>query len=47
MAKWLPTGPEVVREVIIVLAGALIATLIVKSLPAENRAFFTFGGNQP
>lgn len=48
MPKWLPTGPEVIREVIIVLAGALVATMIVKSLPSDQRGLFNFmGGNQP
>lgn len=45
MPKWLPTGPEVIRETIIVLAGALVATLIVKSLPAGQRGLFNFMGN--
>ncbi len=44
MPKWLPTGPEVIRETLIVLAGALVATLIVKALPAENRTLFNFMG---
>lgn len=45
MPKWLPTGPEVIREVLVVLAGALVATLIVKSLPAQNRGLFNFMGS--
>jgi hypothetical protein len=44
IAKYLPTGPEVIREVIVVLAGALVATLIVKSLPASQQGLFNFIG---
>lgn len=45
MPKWFPTGPEVIRETLIVLAGALVATLIVKALPPENRGLFNFMGS--
>lgn len=45
---WLPTGPEVLREAIILLAGAVLATLVVKSLPDQYRGLFSFtGSNQP
>jgi preprotein translocase subunit SecE len=48
MHKWLPSGPEVIRETIVVLAGALVATLIVKSLPASQQGLFNFmGSNSP
>lgn len=49
MPKWLPTGPEIIRETLIVLAGALVATLIVKALPEDNRGLFNFmaSGQQP
>lgn len=32
-AKWIPSAPEVARETIIVLAGALLAALIIGQLP--------------
>jgi hypothetical protein len=44
--KIIPTAPEVVREAIIVLAGALLAYVVVKSLPKDLQAFFSLtGGN--
>lgn len=44
----IPTAPEVLREAIIVLAGALLAVVVVKALPAEWRQWFNLsGGNQP
>jgi len=45
MPKWMPTAPEVLREAVIVIAGALLATLVVKSLPAEYRGMFNFTGS--
>jgi hypothetical protein len=46
MPKWIPTAPEVLREAIIVMAGALIATIIVRSvLPAEARQYFNLTGS--
>lgn len=33
MSRWLPTVPEVTREAIIVVGGALLAALIVSQLP--------------
>lgn len=44
MPKWIPTAPEVFREALIVIAGALIATVIVKSLPAQYSGLFNFTG---
>jgi hypothetical protein len=38
----IPTAPEVLREALIVLAGALLATLLVRALPAPYKAWFTF-----
>ena len=47
MPKWIPSGPEVLREAVIVMAGALLATLIVRNvLPAEARQYFNFTGSQ-
>lgn len=46
MPKWFPTAPEVIRETLVVLAGALVATLIVKSLPKQNQGLFNFMGSQ-
>ncbi len=34
MSRWLPTVPEVTREAIIVVGGALLAALIVSQLQA-------------
>lgn len=38
----IPKAPEVLREAVIVLAGALIATVIVRGLPADIRRWFTW-----
>lgn len=46
MPKWIPTAPEVLREAIIVVAGALLATIVVKSLPDQYRGMFNFTGSQ-
>lgn len=45
---WVPTLPEVAREAVIVLAGALVAAAIVGQLPAL-RAWIAeqWGGNPP
>lgn len=41
MPKWMPTAPEVLREAVIVLAGAALAALVVNAvLPAEYRKWF-------
>jgi len=43
----IPSAPEVLREALIVLAGALIAYAVVKMLPANMQQFFKLnGGNQ-
>lgn len=47
MPKWVPTAPEVLREAVIVMAGALLATLIVRNvLPDQYRQYFNFTGGQ-
>jgi len=46
MPKFIPTMPEVLREAIIVIAGALIATMIVKALPVQYKSLFNFTGSQ-
>lgn len=38
----IPSVPEIAREALIVLAGAVIATVIVRALPAKYKALFTF-----
>lgn len=38
----IPTAPEVVREALVLLAGAAIATLIVRGLPDSVRQHFTW-----
>lgn len=42
-----PSAPEVLREAIIVLAGALLAMAVVKALPSSWQQWFNLsGGNQ-
>ena len=38
----IPSVPDIAREAVIVLAGALLATLVVRALPAKYKALFTF-----
>lgn len=38
----IPSVPEIGREAVIVLAGALLATIIVRMLPATASKWFTF-----
>lgn len=38
----IPSVPEIGREAVIVLAGALLATIVVKMLPAQYKSLFTF-----
>ena len=46
MPKWVPTLPEISREAIIVMAGALLATIIVRNvLPPEYRQYFNLTGS--
>lgn len=41
MPKWMPTAPEVLREAVIVLAGAALAALLVNAvLPPEYKKYF-------
>lgn len=45
MAKpWLPSMPEIVREAIIVAAGALLAAAVVRMLPADKQSLFMLPG---
>lgn len=42
MKNWMPTAPEVLREAVIVLAGAAIAALVVNMvLPPEWKKYFS------
>lgn len=43
--KIIPSTPEVLREAVIVLAGALLATLVVRALPLDLRRYFSFTGS--
>lgn len=43
--KWMPTLPEVAREAIIVMAGALLAAVIVRQLPARAQNWFSLPSN--
>ncbi|AKU11539.1 hypothetical protein AzCIB_1638 [Azoarcus sp. CIB] len=38
----IPSGPEILREAVIVLAGALLATVVIRMLPATAKQWFTF-----
>lgn len=40
----IPSGSEVVREAIIVMAGALLAVVVVRALPEQWRQWFNFSG---
>lgn len=39
--KIIPSTPEILREAIIVLAGAALAVFVVRSLPKSWQDFFT------
>lgn len=40
--KWVPTAPEVLREAVIVMAGAALAALVINAvLPSEWRKYFS------
>lgn len=42
MPKWIPTAPEVLREAIIVLAGAALAAVVVKFVvPDSAKSWFS------
>lgn len=47
LPKWVPSTPEVAREVVIVLVGALVATVLVKGMPPSLRQWFTFNDPPP
>lgn len=38
----IPKAPEVLREAVIVLAGAFIAAAIVRGMPVELRRWFSW-----
>lgn len=44
--KFIPTAPEIVREAIIVAAGALLAAIVVRSMPDEWRTYFSLTGGK-
>jgi len=47
MPKWIPSAPEVIREVVVLMAGALLATMIVRNLlPQSTRQYFNLTGSQ-
>lgn len=45
MKGWMPSLPEVLREALIVCAGALLAAAVVRSMPPEWRNKFTLPGS--
>lgn len=42
VSQIVPKAPDVLREAIIVMAGAFIAALIVRGLPVEMRRWFSW-----
>lgn len=42
MKAIIPRAPEVLREAVIVLAGAFIAAAIVRGMPIELRRWFSW-----
>lgn len=47
LPKWVPSGPDILREAVIVMAGALLATIIVKKVfPQEWQDLFSLGPTQ-
>lgn len=42
LKPFIPSLPEIGREAVIVLAGALLATIVVRALPEKYRKLFTF-----
>lgn len=42
VAPMVPKAPEIIREALIVLAGAMIAAAIVRGLPVEMRRWFSW-----
>lgn len=46
VAAIIPKAPDVLREAVIVLAGALIASLIVRGLPPDVRRWFSWPASQ-
>lgn len=42
IAPIVPRAPEVIREALIVLAGAMIAAALVRGLPIEYRRWFSW-----
>lgn len=42
VSPMVPKAPEIVREALIVLAGAFIAAAIVRGLPIEYRRWFSW-----
>lgn len=47
MTKWIPTAPEVVREAVIVIAGALLAAFVIGRIPGARAWIQTNLGTSP
>jgi len=45
MPSWMPKPHEIMREAIIVAAGALVAALIVRQMPDNIRTLFSISGS--
>lgn len=45
LPAFVPTGPEVLREAIIVMAGALLAVAVVRMLPTTWQSWFNLSGS--
>lgn len=47
LPEFIPSAPEILREAIIVMAGALLAVVIVRQMPPAYQSWFNIsGGNQ-
>ena len=42
----IPKPPEIIREAIIIVAGALLAAWVARQLPAQYQAWFKLPGQQ-
>lgn len=42
VSQIVPKAPDVLREAIIVMAGAFIAAIIVRGMPADLRRWFSW-----
>lgn len=43
---FVPKAPDVIREALIVLAGAMIAAAVVRGLPEQFQRYFSWPGSK-